>query len=104
MTVPFEKLAVGQSGRLVYQVMGKSGPVFNPTGIRYLDPGTTCDRDPVSETDLAAGLSGLNLLVSAGTLALSAATYRSIQQLHGKVDLSLALASQMAGKINQLMT
>lgn len=89
MTPPFEKLGPGQSGRLVYQVLGKDGPFFNPKGIRYLPPDAV-SGDMVSVTtqgpEMALGLAGVNLAASAGVLAIAAATYHSVQSLHEKVD------------------
>jgi len=64
--VPFESLGPGQSGRLVYQVMGKVGPIFNPTGIKYLPPDMAdIGSNAISASaDIAAGLSGINLALS----------------------------------------
>ena len=38
--VPFAPIGPGQSARLVYQVMGGNGPIANPRGIRFMDPGS----------------------------------------------------------------
>jgi hypothetical protein len=77
MPVPFDKLGPGQSGRLAYQVMGKDGPVFNPAGIRYLEPSdaTAGIAASTAALDVLPALAGINLAVSVGTLALSAATH-----------------------------
>lgn len=91
MTVQFEQLGDGQVGRLAFQVIGKDGPVFNPNSIKYLSPeqaqqlGLTAA--PGSDLiGLAAGLSGLNLLVSTGTLALSASILREVRKISSKLD------------------
>jgi hypothetical protein len=103
--VPFEQLGSGQSGRLVYQVLGENGPIFNPSGIRYLPPDSTsstpADVAPVT-TDIAAGLAGINLAVSAGTLVMSAAVLASVQRLHKKFDTLNATVKQIDKKLDAL--
>ncbi len=87
MAVPFEQLGPGQSGRLVYQVLGKNGPIYNPAGIRYLPPDAPSDiatGDAVGP--LLTGLAGANLLVGAGTLVLQAATLRGIQRVEERFE------------------
>ena len=89
MEAPFTKLGPGQSGRLVYQVMGENGPIFNPSKIRYLPPDQAAmsnlgESSPLSgdgASTIATGLAGVNLLVSAGTLTLAAATYTQCKQI-----------------------
>ena len=88
MTVPFERLGPGQVGRLAYQVIGRDGPIFNPNNIRYLDPGTQMEQIS-SYAEAATALAGLNLVVSSGAVALSAATLREVRKLKKKVDAVL---------------
>lgn len=88
MSVPFEVLGPGQKGRLVYQVLGKDGPIYNPQNIKYLGSpptGDSGDALPLDSSSIAAGLSGINLLVSTGTLALSAATLKTVRRIEREV-------------------
>ncbi len=104
MTVPFEKLGPGQSGRWAYQVLGKNGPIFNPSGIRYLG----VDEAPRGNLPVApnaramTALSALNLGVATANLVVSAATYRSVQRLHKKTDAALALAAQTSQQLREM--
>ena len=52
--------------------------------------------------ELAAGLAGVNLAVSLGGLALNAATYRSVHQLHAKVDRIAIDISEMKAKLDEI--
>ena len=89
MGVPFDQLGPGQVGRLAYQVLGQRGPIPNPRNIRYLSPdavgmgGNGVALSPLSDSGsaVATGLAGVNLLVSSGTLALSAATYNECRKI-----------------------
>ena len=90
MESPFDRLGPGQVGRWAYQVLGKDGPIFNPSNIRYLPSNYAeaalqgAEPSPLSGINpatLATGLSGVNLLVSTGTLALSAATYAECKKI-----------------------
>jgi len=87
MTVPFERLGPGQSGRLVYQVMGKNGPIFNPRNIKYLPPNSveSSINNPLDYSSAALGLSCINLLVSTGTLVLSGYTLASVRRIEKEV-------------------
>jgi hypothetical protein len=95
METPFDKIGPGQVGRLAYQVLGKNGPVFNPNNIRYLPPDAANNQiDGLAPSVLptgdqsvvATGLAGINLLVSSGTLALSAATYNECRKILKEVN------------------
>jgi len=93
MTVPFEQIGDAQVGRIVLQVIGKDGPVFNPRNIRYLGPGDPGFPSLPSKTHLmpnlvglAAGLAGVNLMVSIGNLALSAIILKEVKSLSKKMD------------------
>jgi Mg2+ and Co2+ transporter CorA len=72
---------------------GKDGPIFNPQNIRYLGPGDAGypalpSSVPIvpNFSGLAAGLAGVNLMVSLGNLALSAVIYKEVKQLSKKMD------------------
>jgi hypothetical protein len=85
MDVPFEQLGPGQKGRLAFQVIGKDGPILNPQNIRYMSP----DKMPIGENlglGLDTAVAGVNLLVSAGTLALAAATLREVRRIHKQLN------------------
>lgn len=99
-TVPFDVLGPGQKGRLIYQVLGKDGPIMNPMNIRYLRPddaGVMQSSLQSSQLDLAVGISAANLICSAGTLAISAYTAQQVAALHEKIDY----LSGCAGRIEQ---
>lgn len=90
MEVPFDRLGPGQVGRLAYQVLGTTGPIFNPNNIRYMPPDSASISSQaiqpsvlsgVNSATLATGLAGVNLLVSSGTLALTAATYAQCKKI-----------------------
>lgn len=88
-TVPFDSIGPGQSARIAMQVMGRDGPVFNPNGIRYLPVDGFSEGMNTSIGTLAqaaTALAGVNLLVSAGTLVLSAATLAEVRRVSAKVD------------------
>jgi hypothetical protein len=100
MSVTFDKLGPGQSGRLVYQVLGRDGPIANPKGIRYLPP----DNAPAPQVvvadgpSAAAGVAGLRLAASLEALSLSRATERTVRELYAglnriQVDLADARAT-----------
>lgn len=105
MTVPFESIGPGQSMRLAYQVIGEDGPIFNPQRIRYIAPDSSEVGELVpsaSGFDSLTALAGVNLAVGLGNLALAAATYRSVQQLHAKVDSLLVSVSEMKAQLDAL--
>ena len=88
MQVPFDQIGQSQVGRLVYQVIGKEGPILNPQNIRYLPP----DAGKTSVTDvqgLTAGIAGLNLVLSAGTLAVAAYTANASEDIFNMLFISL---------------
>jgi hypothetical protein len=75
--------------RLAYQVIGKEGPIFNPSNIRYIpaDGGNLASLSP--GPDLTAGLAGVGLVASVGAVVLSAATLAEVKKLQRKVDAVL---------------
>lgn len=105
MQVPFEKIGPGQSGRLVYQVMGENGPVFNPDRIRYLPPDQAPDfGDEVLNLPSAfTSLAAVNLAASVGAVALSAAVLRQVQQLNAKMDRALFTLDRVESKVDRLV-
>lgn len=115
MTVQFDKIGPGQVGRFVYQVIGRNGPIFNPQNIRYLAPDdpslpalpTAPPGTGVSE--LAAGLAGVNLLLSLGSVVLSAMTLQKVKEVSAKCDsmismqfLALAQLESISVKLDQI--
>jgi hypothetical protein len=106
MTVPFEQLGPGQSGRLVWQIMGKNGPVFSPSGIRYLPASGAELSNLVPSPGLlqaATALAGVNLLISTGTLALAAATLAEVKRMSAKVDGLLAGQVKIEDKLDTVL-
>ncbi len=115
MSVDFDKIGLGQSGRLVYQVMGKDGPIFNPENIKYLSPGeaqTSGFIPTIGGGDLvglAAGLAGINLMVSFANLAVSAVIMKKVCEISEKLDAvhkisvdTLAQLKQMSHKLTTM--
>ncbi|MEZ4406239.1 MAG: hypothetical protein R3A52_07175 [Polyangiales bacterium] len=85
--VPFDKIGPGQSIRLAWQVMGKNGPIANPTGIRYLPPDGIGPASPVTDIgNLGTALAGVNLIVAGASLAISAQTLQEIRQVSRRVE------------------
>ena len=99
--VPFEQLGSGQIGRLAYQVIGKEGPIFNPSNIAFLPPE---DAPGVSHTlsDFAVGLAGLNLAATIGALAMSAVTHRQLSKLHDSVTVLARIASATKKQVDEI--
>lgn len=64
MEAPFDRVGPGQSARLVYQVMGRNGPIANPAGIRFIPAGTA----EVARS-IGAGLPPLSALTAYAQLA-----------------------------------
>jgi hypothetical protein len=94
MSVPFEQLGDGQVGRLVYQVIGKDGPIPNPQNIVYLRPEDGPSRfladSPLNLSGglagLNAGLAGINLLASVANLAVSAVILAEVWEISHRID------------------
>lgn len=82
MTVPFDQLGPGQVGRLAYQVIGKDGPIFNPSNISYLPPRDLPSPVFTSPTAALAGMAGLNLAASVGTLGISGVVLSEVRKVH----------------------
>jgi hypothetical protein len=81
MTVPFEQIGPGQVGRLAYQVIGQNGPIYNPSNIAYLQPGELSGTPVFDPHAALAGLAGLNLAASVGTLAISGVLLNEVRQM-----------------------
>lgn len=99
--VPFEQLGDGQVGRLVYQVIGQDGPIFNPRNLSYLSP-DIAQSTSFSLSEIGAGLAGLNLAASVGVLAISAVTLREIGRLHEKVDKLLQVSTETKKQVEEI--
>ena len=89
--VPFSRLGDGQSARLVYQVMGGGGPIPNPSGIRFMDPGfadsSATGGGPVPGMfSLTGAVELLDLGVGVANLGLTAATLAAVRRVERKVD------------------
>jgi hypothetical protein len=102
MSVPFERLGPGQSGRLVYQVLGQDGPILNPQNIRYLPPPDATAGES-GNTELAAGIAGVNLITSVTNVALSAKILKEVARLHEKLDVVSALAANIDAKTTEIL-
>jgi hypothetical protein len=94
MPVPFENLGPGQVGRLVYQVIGTDGPIFNPKNIAYLDPSSVV-QTTANISAPAVGLSGASLIAGPGAVAISAATLK-------KCDHILRAITELAGDVAEM--
>ena len=103
MSVPFAQIGPGQVGRLAYQVIGKDGPIFNPTNIAYLDPGDgPQDLAPATYGEATTALAGINLAVASGSLVLSAATLKEVHKLQKKVDAVLFGIERLDSKVTDI--
>ncbi|WP_183096203.1 hypothetical protein [Nocardioides stalactiti] len=106
--VPFDRLGQGQSGRLVYQVMGENGPIFNPRGIRFMDPGSATAVDAASSGLLPSllALTGGAELVDLGlgvvNLGLSVATLETARRLERKVDAIWARLDEQSERLDAI--
>jgi hypothetical protein len=104
MDVPFERLGPGQVARLAVQVLGKDGPVVNPAGIRYLPPDAVEGFANVGGiSDMAGALAGVNVLLSAGNLALTAATLAEVKRISGKLDHMLDEQQKASRKLEDVI-
>lgn len=104
MSVPFDTLGPGQVARAVVQVLGRDGPIANPSGIRYLPiPGETVAAVGNSLLNANLALSGINLIASMGTLVLSAETLRQVHALHEKVDAIATRLESVDAKIDAVL-
>lgn len=106
-SVPFEQLGPGQSGRLVYQVFGQDGPIFNPQNIRYLPPDSLeIPTNPMSigASSLSAGLAGANLIASILNLGVSVYIARKINALHEKMDHLQETINRIEQKIDYIVS
>ena len=108
MEVPFETLGRGQSGRLVYQVMGNTGPIHNPSNIRFMDPNSSSDiltqTAITGPSAVQAGLAGAALISSAMNLAISASIAASVAALHKKMDRIEAKIDYVVQKVDRIDT
>src|SRR5262245_10043887 len=103
MEVPFEQLGPGQSGRLAYQVMGKDGPILNPTNIRFMPPDRFTGQFISTGPAALLGLAGLNLAATCGALAMQAATLRWINEVRGQLDVVSAQMDTIAHDVRDLL-
>lgn len=105
--IPFDQIGPTQVGRLVYQVMGKSGPIFNPTNIRYLDP-TSSGIDLTAIAPIAgavpalAGVAGLTLAASVASVALSAAAVKKCVEIQKSLTRIEARLGKMSDQLNRI--
>lgn len=99
--VPFEQLGDGQVGRLVYQVIGQDGPIFNPKNISFLSP-DVAQSTSFSIAEVGAGIAGLSLAASVGVLAISAVTLREVGRLHEKVDKILQIGTETKKQVEDI--
>ena len=106
-TVPFDKLGPGQSGRLVYQVLGQDGPIMNPQNIRYLpaDSGELpANAMNTSASGLTAGLAGANLICSFLNLGVSVYIASQVAGLHRKMDHLQETMDRIERKVDYIVS
>jgi hypothetical protein len=90
--VPFTRIGAGQSARLVYQVMGSNGPIGNPNGIRFMDPGTSGGEALSGGAPIPGlfSLSGAMALADLGlgvaNVGLSAAVLQTVRRVERRLD------------------
>ena len=107
MEVPFDKVGPGQSGRLVYQVMGDSGPIANPNRIRYLAPDSSELPEsamPPHPFGLQAGLSGASLVASVMNLSLSSYIAVGVAELRQKMNIIEGKIDHILGIVERIDT
>lgn len=111
--VPFTSLGKGQVGRLVYQVIGKDGPIFNPRNIRDLSPGdvgypaylpTLNPAQGVNLSNLTGVFAGLNLVASVANLAVSAVVLYKVSKLERQIERAKREILAKLGEIDQKVT
>ena len=101
MSVPFEQIGPGQVGRHVFQVIGKDGPIFNPSNIAYLRPEEA--SSPIFDPHGAlAGIAGLNLAASVGACALSATVLHEVRQMQSQLAEISEMVGEMAVTLNDV--
>jgi hypothetical protein len=105
MSAEFFEVVPGVKGRVVMQIIGRRVAGLNPDGIRYLPLGSAQLGSTVSSTLLTAttALSGINLLLSAGTLSVSAATLASVRKMSAKVDTLLSNQRNANRKLDAIL-
>lgn len=103
MYIPFDALGPGQVGRAVYQVIGKKGPIFNPSNITYLPLPDSTPALPASVGQYGAAIAGLNLLVSTATLAMSVATYQEVRRIHAKLNQVVNKLETVDKKVDEII-
>jgi len=84
--------------------MGQDGPIFNPKNITYLSPDQAqqagLTSSPGSDlVGLSAGLAGINLMTSMGTLAFSAAILSEVKKISSRIDELRAFSVQTLDKL-----
>lgn len=106
MPVPFEQIGGAQLGRLVYQVIGKDGPIYNPKNIRYLDvdelPARVAGLGTLPTTAMASAGS-LGLLATAGTLLVGAETLRRVVKLQADMRKALAALDRVEERLGEIL-
>lgn len=89
MAVPFDTLGPGQKGRLVYQILGKTGPIPNPTNIRYLPPDGQPQHNSPTLTDLGTALAATDLLLSGASAVLKLHNAVKLRQIESHLSKAL---------------
>lgn len=108
MKVPFEVLGDGQVGRMVYQVIGKNGPIYNPANMAFLPPEAAQASQALSGAvsgpgALSLGLAGANLLATAGVIAIAATTLREVRQARKQLGQLALGVDRVSDKVDQVL-
>ena len=107
MEVPFDALGPGQSGRLVYQVMGDNGPIYNPKMIRFMNPDSSelpANSIVTGPSALQAGLAGAGLVTSVMNLAISAYIASGVAELRRTMDRIETKIDHIVEKVDRIDT
>lgn len=102
--VPFDKIGPGQSIRLAWQVMGKSGPIPNPAGIRYLPADAGVVLGGAQNLLFAStALAGLNLLASVANTAIAAQSLQELRKVSKRIEDLTSGQQRIEAKVEQAL-
>lgn len=115
--VPFDKLGIGSGDRWRYQIVGRDASIYCPTLLEYLEASAEEGRvgslkkaiknsnysSAVPLSSFATGLSGLNLLATAGVLDISPTTYHAVRELQANFEALSIRAKHLNSKLDLMM-